>query len=368
MQADRVRRTSHLFSDDLLDTTATIPISSSATSLASSSSSDSLPRVNYIEHRVSKMDTLPGVAIKYGVEVADIKRLNGLTTDIQMFARKTLQIPLPGRHPPSPCLSNGSIANGNYSRQQTSPHRPSNIVLDLFHSLELKTPPSKVSPAMSSLQAYYGITPPEKGADTAGAEMAVYKKGCYLVDEPKEPPFSDPLPGRHRKSISLANGFPPGNGEITKGKIILETAEDNESEKPIRRRQKNDASASLGTTELLLEDNSSDFPARKGKGLAMRPKLGSHTDVDMGHPKASPHGDCVMTDGFVSVRKSSSTSSLQDSENHSSIWLTSKWTLNPELLARPLFDGLPKPIIIKFYLQTVNKSKLWNVEHDDPVL
>ncbi|URD80571.1 lysM domain containing protein [Musa troglodytarum] len=112
MQADRVRRTSHLFSDDLLDTAATIPISSSATSLASSSSSDSLPRVNYIEHRVSKMDTLPGVAIKYGVEVADIKRLNGLTMDIQMFARKTLQIPLPGRHPPSPCLSNGSIANG----------------------------------------------------------------------------------------------------------------------------------------------------------------------------------------------------------------------------------------------------------------
>lgn len=69
MQADRVRTTSHLFSDDLLDTAATIPISSSATSLSSSSSSDSLPRVNYIEHRVSKMDTLPGVAIKYGVEV-----------------------------------------------------------------------------------------------------------------------------------------------------------------------------------------------------------------------------------------------------------------------------------------------------------
>ncbi|RWW72439.1 hypothetical protein BHE74_00019753 [Ensete ventricosum] len=199
MRADRVRRTSHLFSDDLLDTTATIPISSSATSLASSSSSDSLPRVNYIEHRVSKMDTLPGVAIKYGVEVLGIR-----------------------------CL-----------------------VLYL-----------------------------------------------YTLESVK--------------------------------KIVI-----------------NDASASLGTTELLLEDNSSDFPARKGKGLAMRPKLGSHTDVDMGHPKASPHGDCVMTDGFVSVRKSSSTSSLQDSENHSSIWLTSKWTLNPELLARPLFDGLPKPIIVR---------------------
>ncbi|CAK9162754.1 unnamed protein product [Ilex paraguariensis] len=62
--------------------------------------------VSYIEHTVSKFDTLAGVAIKYGVEVADIKRINGLVTDLQMFALKTLHIPLPGRHPPSPSLSN----------------------------------------------------------------------------------------------------------------------------------------------------------------------------------------------------------------------------------------------------------------------
>ncbi|CAM8880770.1 unnamed protein product [Rhodiola kirilowii] len=62
--------------------------------------------VNYIEHHVSKIDTLAGVAIKYGVEVADIKKINSLVTDLQMFALKTLQILLPGRHPPSPCFSN----------------------------------------------------------------------------------------------------------------------------------------------------------------------------------------------------------------------------------------------------------------------
>ncbi|KVH95825.1 Peptidoglycan-binding lysin domain-containing protein [Cynara cardunculus var. scolymus] len=39
-----------------------------------------------IEHTVSKFDTLAGVAIRYGVEVADIKKMNGLTTDLQMFA------------------------------------------------------------------------------------------------------------------------------------------------------------------------------------------------------------------------------------------------------------------------------------------
>ena len=35
------------------------------------------------------------------IQVSDIKRMNGLATDLQMFALKTLKIPLPGRHPPS---------------------------------------------------------------------------------------------------------------------------------------------------------------------------------------------------------------------------------------------------------------------------
>lgn len=35
------------------------------------------------------------------LQVADVKRFNGLTTDLQMFALKTLRIPTPGRHPPS---------------------------------------------------------------------------------------------------------------------------------------------------------------------------------------------------------------------------------------------------------------------------
>lgn len=39
------------------------------------------------------------------MQVGDIKRLNGLTTDLQMFALKTLRIPLPGRHPPSAALT-----------------------------------------------------------------------------------------------------------------------------------------------------------------------------------------------------------------------------------------------------------------------
>lgn len=39
--------------------------------------------------------------LHFHAQVADVKRMNGLVTDLQMFALKTLKIPLPGRHPPS---------------------------------------------------------------------------------------------------------------------------------------------------------------------------------------------------------------------------------------------------------------------------
>ena len=50
------------------------------------------------------------------IQVGDIKRMNGLATDLQMFALKTLKIPLPGRHPPShsptPSMPNGHAKLG----------------------------------------------------------------------------------------------------------------------------------------------------------------------------------------------------------------------------------------------------------------
>eukprot|EP00262_Sarcandra_glabra_P002701 TRINITY_DN13108_c0_g1_i1.p1 TRINITY_DN13108_c0_g1~~TRINITY_DN13108_c0_g1_i1.p1 ORF type:complete len:346 (-),score=32.97 TRINITY_DN13108_c0_g1_i1:252-1289(-) len=288
--------------------------------------------LNYIEHRVSKMDTLAGVAIKYGVEVSDIKRLNGLVTDLQMFAHKSLQIPLPGRHPPSPILSNGSAGPGESSAEQTPPRRPHHDVLDTFQSLKLKAPQRRVSPAMNCLQGYYGLKPPTHKATTEGTEMAVYRttKSHYLEDGPfpKTSPVSEPLPNWHRKSISLVNGLLPENGD-----------------------------SACHTPELLLKEESGNgFSGITGKGLALRPKSASRAaltaELDSGRPNPFiPTGDSFVSDGLAGVRKSSSTSNLQDPENGSSIWPTSKWTLKPDLQAlstaaitRPIFDGLPKPI------------------------
>ncbi|WOL09808.1 hypothetical protein Cni_G18561 [Canna indica] len=357
MPAERIPRYSQLFSDDFSDGAvfrsrssdmiATIPASSSDSSISSSSSDSPPPKVDYIEHRVSKMDTLPGVAIKYGVEVEDIKRMNGLMTDIQMFAHKSLQIPLPGRHPPSNSLSNGSVDNGNYSRDHNPPHRPSNDVLDLLHSLKLNTPPSKVSPAMNNLQSHYGLTQ-QNGPDVEGTEMSVYRIDGSCVDDElwsTELPFPDSVLGMYKKPINLVNGFSSSSGETAKEKVILDTAENSEMELSVRRRSKNDAGPSLGTNELLKEDNGSGFSGRRGKSLTMKPKLGSQSNLDMACQNDIPNGGSFINVGSVFVRKSSSTPSLQESQTQSSYFKlpTGLWTLNAEVLIRPLFDVLPKP-------------------------
>ncbi|XP_070619564.1 lysM and putative peptidoglycan-binding domain-containing protein 2 [Erythrolamprus reginae] len=48
----------------------------------------------YVEHRLSPGDTLPGLALKYGVTMEQIKRANKLFTNDCIFLRKTLNIPV----------------------------------------------------------------------------------------------------------------------------------------------------------------------------------------------------------------------------------------------------------------------------------
>uniref|UniRef100_A0A383WL34 LysM domain-containing protein n=1 Tax=Tetradesmus obliquus TaxID=3088 RepID=A0A383WL34_TETOB len=47
----------------------------------------------FVYHKVSKMDTLAGLAIKYNITVSDIKRANGILSDNAMFAREFVKIP-----------------------------------------------------------------------------------------------------------------------------------------------------------------------------------------------------------------------------------------------------------------------------------
>ncbi|KAL6281789.1 hypothetical protein ACE6H2_018670 [Prunus campanulata] len=314
---------------------------------------------NFIEHQVSKMDTLAGVAIKYGVEVADIKRMNGFATDLQMFALKTLKIPLPGRHPPSSPLS---LRENN--TEKSNPCLGQAIVLEPFRSVGSKAPKEKVTTAMSTLQKYYGLRSPNLRGTAEGMEMAVYRSRSseYFNDEVLSPLSESHTNKSRHSSIDLLaeNGAmadythlaEPGNGEGEKS-----------DEKSVRRRQKAEVDNGTGTPERLLKGEnsggSSGFSSSTGNGLAMRQKSASRTvlqsDSESGWLNSIPVGlgDSIMTDEMAVVRKSSSTSSLKDQEsnNTASVWPTSRWSLKQDLqalstatMARPIFDGLPKPI------------------------
>ncbi|WCJ34719.1 peptidoglycan-binding LysM domain-containing protein [Euphorbia peplus] len=325
---------------------------------------------NYIKHQVSKMDTLAGVAIKYGVEVADVKRLNGLATDLQMFALKTLLIPLPGRHPPSPVLTSTSASPGANGLDKTPPRPRYSNLLESFESLRPKSAEEKVSPAMSTLQKFYGLKSPNPKGAAEGTEMAVYRTGSagYLNEELL--PKSSHISGssyHNLKSRNSANCL-LSDDAIMVDYVPLAEAGDAEgeksSEKFVRRRQKCEIDFRTGTSERLLKEEnsggSSGFSPATGKGLAMRPKsasraaLTAESEPGWINSIAVGMGDSIITDGLPIVRKSSSTPSLHDQENgnsSSSIWPTSKWNLKTDLQALsnaaitiPIFDGLPKPI------------------------
>ncbi|XP_076889151.1 uncharacterized protein LOC143539832 [Bidens hawaiensis] len=286
-----------------------------------------------IVHAVTRYDTLAGVAIKYGVEVADIKRMNGLTTDLQMFALKSLQIPLPGRHPPSPVISNDS--NGYHTQGQTTsqttppPNRRYTDSFSPIKPLKLSSSPQRnISSSITSLRDYYGLPLHNQKRVGEGFEMT-----------------NTPL-GLHRKSKSEANGF----SKISKTDKVAAGA-DKSIEKLVRRRK----------SEVDLNNRTpEDF-------AALQPNMANHTTTELepGAPDMVPLGlsskDSSVAQGFSGVRKSSSAPTFLPSETNnnsnnntspvtSSVWPVSWLNFTADLqamsiaaIASPLFDGLPKP-------------------------
>lgn len=374
-------------------------ISSSSTSTSSATSN------NYIEHTVSKMDTLAGIAIKYGVEVSDIKRMNGLMTDLQMFAHKTLHIPLPGRHPPSTALSNSpktpsSVSSRLPPRYGIRSSYRNNASDSTNVSKTKKSEKRPVSLAMSLLRGYYGLSPSQEGNE--GTEMKVYRtdNGLHTEGEPFTP------------SQTYANGGPQAvnktsnvflNGDLLKkaekgarGEGSLRTDDDllfkevlvtdsscNEiekaSESSVRRRTKVEGmDSSNSPSENVLKQESS-YTAKGGKGLSLRPKTGGKFSMTSDATSALEHqftiSDPFMADAFITgvgslrglgespgngkpaedfiskVRRSSSTPSLQDSGRVSPIKSGSRWQTKGDIqgvstssVPRPIFEGIARPL------------------------
>ncbi|MBA0592636.1 uncharacterized protein LOC128035506 [Gossypium raimondii] len=146
---------------------------------------------------------------------------------------------------------------------------------------------------------------------------------------------------------------------------------DQANEKLVRRRQKSEADLTARTPERLLKEDSTNgggYSTIIAKGLALRTKAVNRTksgaDAEFAgfNPTPTGLGDGFVVAGFSTVRKSSSTSSLQDqdrsSSSLSSLWpAASKWSLKPDLQGVStvgntiaIFHGLPKPM-------TARKSK-----------
>lgn len=242
-------------------------------------------------------------------------------------------------------------------------------MLGSLQSLRVNAPQQKVSPAMSTLQKYYGLKSPNLKGAAEGTEMAVYKTGSSNYFDhglpPKASPISDP-PNLHQNSRNSIDGFLLQNGAVAEYGLLAEPGDgegEKSDEKSVRRRQKAEVDTEAGAPERFLKGEnsggSSGFSVSTGKGLAMRPKSASRTtlltDSESSWLSSIPmgFGDSIIADGLSAVRKSSSASSLKDQEtnNSTSAWPTSKWSLKPDLQAlstasitRPIFDGLPNPI------------------------
>ncbi|CAN6206583.1 unnamed protein product [Urochloa humidicola] len=297
------------------------------------------PDHNCLEHEVSRMDTLAGIAIKYGVEISDIKRANSLVTDSQMFALKTLLIPLPGRPLPASVRLNGSAHR--IKRAWAPNHQQDRCITDPLDSSDYDQ--KGASPAMSTFQRYYGLSSQKGNATDCSTEMSLYRKGSFESSLSETLLSSSAAPGTKGADRSWeyeepVNGFSSANGANgNKSDGIPKPKQD----ASMRRRQKVEAeSNTTNTQDDFLVD-----PIKAIKSLLPRPISSIRLNMDTGSQDSSQKSNISFLNGFKSVvRKSPSAPNFAGAENGVSMWSSSKWTFNHESFTRPLLDGLPNPV------------------------
>ncbi|XP_030472348.2 uncharacterized protein LOC115690215 isoform X1 [Syzygium oleosum] len=281
-----------------------------------------------IEHEVSKMDTLAGIAIKYGVEVADIKRINGLATDFQIFALKTVRIPLPGRHPPPASLPNSAASSGDKNAEKAS-----------------------------SSTGHYNLS---KSSELFKCTSWIHNNRLKGHELPASGSTS-----KYRKMVTGSLVENCSTIDYTSIFDVIDSEGEESNTKSTRNCQETEAGSPNATPEKLLKGENgggnSSFLATRGKALVLRAKSASRTSLatdaqsSWTNSTRAGAGDDIIVNEHPGLQKASSASSLQiqDTTNSSSIWETSKWSLKPDLplfsaasLTGPILDGLALPITI----------------------
>eukprot|EP00193_Tetraselmis_chui_P013628 CAMPEP_0177795776 /NCGR_PEP_ID=MMETSP0491_2-20121128/26423_1 /TAXON_ID=63592 /ORGANISM="Tetraselmis chuii, Strain PLY429" /LENGTH=331 /DNA_ID=CAMNT_0019318649 /DNA_START=215 /DNA_END=1210 /DNA_ORIENTATION=- len=131
----------------------------------------------YLTHKITKLDTLAGIAVKYGVTVSDIKRLNSLLSDSAMFARSTLLVPtkqLPVGEDVAMWV--GMIVSGYGRHAGMQPGTKPKMDKDHLSMMGFRPPASE---ALSKLNDFYGLA--DAAAAQGAAEAARRKEAARLA-------------------------------------------------------------------------------------------------------------------------------------------------------------------------------------------
>ncbi|XP_075048138.1 lysM and putative peptidoglycan-binding domain-containing protein 1 [Mixophyes fleayi] len=141
-------------------------------------------RIRKVEHLVQPGDTLPGLSLRYGVTMEQIKRTNRLYTNDSIFLKKYLSIPVLTEQPE---LSNGmyskedlgaegTASQGQSEREEEKRHHRSTpkeeaSVSDFMSKLDTRIRVSKRA-AVKKIREVETLTPEE---DTASRVAAGYQ-------------------------------------------------------------------------------------------------------------------------------------------------------------------------------------------------
>jgi|AntAceMinimDraft_1070359.scaffolds.fasta_scaffold30445_3 hypothetical protein len=99
-------------------------------------------------HKVTPLDSLSGIAIRYGSTIRAIKRANGgMISDATLFARGTLRVPRQALAEGAPLPGGGGVTG----------------------TLDTRGGAVSVTPALQKLRGYYSLAPGEENGGGAGA-------------------------------------------------------------------------------------------------------------------------------------------------------------------------------------------------------
>lgn len=146
--------------------------------------------IPFVTHKVDKLDTLAGLAIKYGVSVSDIKLVNGLLSDQAMFARDTLLIPTEALPIGLEYSAWAAMIITRHGRVANGTSRPPKSLLSIED-------PDGKNEAIAQLRRHYNM----------GSDKSLNTRGGHNG-------FSSGYDAAGDSEVALANGWSDGNGSL----------------------------------------------------------------------------------------------------------------------------------------------------------